>query len=102
MQHDTFSNLGPSGSQAGKIDGLAKVHKEGTPLRPVVSMIRTAEHNLAKYPVKITNVAMPFTYMLNSTGSVTNQISSFEFKPSHVLVSYDIVSLLTSIFLMKV
>ena len=32
MQLDTFSNLVPSGSQPGKIYGLAKVHKEGTPL----------------------------------------------------------------------
>ena len=48
MQLDTFSNLVPSGSQPGKINGFAKVYKEGTPLRPVVSMIRTAEYNLAK------------------------------------------------------
>ena len=40
MQLDTFSNLVPSGSQPGMIYGLAKVHKENTPLRPVVSMIR--------------------------------------------------------------
>ena len=47
MQLETFRNLVPSGSQPGKIYGLAKVHMEGTPLRPVVSMIRTAEYNLA-------------------------------------------------------
>ena len=46
MQLDTFSNLVPSGSQPGKTYGLAKVHMESTPLRPVVSMIRTAEYNL--------------------------------------------------------
>ena len=52
MQLDTFSNLVPSGSQPGKIYGLAKVNKESTPLRTVVSMIRTAEYNLAIYLVK--------------------------------------------------
>ena len=97
MQLDTFSNLMPSGSQPGKIYGLAKVHKEGTPLRPVVSMIRTAEYNLAKYLVKIINDVMPTTYMLNSSGPFVNQISSFDFQPSHVLVSYDVVSLSTNI-----
>ena len=74
MQLDTFSNLVPSGSQPGKIYGLAKVHKESTPLRPVVSMIRTAEYNLAKY-VKIINDVMPPTYMLNSTGSFVSQLN---------------------------
>ena len=79
------------------IIGLAKVHKEGAPLRPVVSMIKTAEYNLAKYLVKIINDVMPTTYMLSSTRSFVNQISSFDFLPSHVLVSYDVVSLFTNI-----
>ena len=54
-------------------------------------MIGTAEYNLAKYIVKIINDAMPTTYMLGSTGSFVNQISSFDVKPFHVLVSYDVV-----------
>ena len=97
MQLDTFDNLVPSGSQPGKIYGLAKVHKENTPLRPLVSIIRTAEDNLVKYLVKNLNDAMPTTYMPSSTGSFVNQISSFGFKPSHVLVSYDVVFLFTNI-----
>ena len=35
---DTFSNLVRCGSQPGKNFGSAKVHKESTPRRPVVSM----------------------------------------------------------------
>ena len=70
---------------------------ESTPLGHGVSMIRTAEYNLAKYLVNIINHAMPTTYILNSTGSFVHQISSFYFKPFHVLVSYDVVSLFTNI-----
>ena len=40
---------------------------------------------------------MPIAYMVNSTGSFVNQIRSFDFQPSHVLVSYDVVSLFTNI-----
>ena len=40
---------------------------------------------------------MPTTYMLNSTGSFIDQITLFNFNPSHTLVSYDIVSLFTNI-----
>ena len=60
-------------------------------------MNRTAEYNLAKYLVKIINDAMSTTYMLISTGSFINQISSFDLQPSHVLLSYDVVSLFTNI-----
>ena len=35
--------------------------------------------------------------MLNSTGSFVNKVSSFDFKPSHVLESHGVVSLLTNI-----
>ena len=65
------------------------------PLRPLVLMIRTAEYNLPKYLVKIINDAMPTSYVHNSTNS--NQISSFDFNPSHVLVSYDVVYIFTTI-----
>ena len=40
---------------------------------------------------------MPSTYMLNSSGSIVNQIRSAHFKPSQILVSYDAVSLFANI-----
>ena len=44
-----YNSIVPSGSQPGKLYGLCKVHKSGNPLRPVISMIGTAEYQLAKY-----------------------------------------------------
>ena len=80
MQLDTFRKLVPSGSQSAKIYGLAKVHLESTPLRPVVSMIRTAEYNLVRYLVRNMNDVMPTTYILNSNGYYfVDQISSLDF-----------------------
>ena len=53
-KHDCISKseyefIVPSGSQPGKLYGLGKVHKPNIPLRPVVSMISTAEYSLGKY-----------------------------------------------------
>ena len=45
---DGYTTLIPSGSKPGKLYGLAKVHKDNTPLRPVVSMVGTLEYKLAK------------------------------------------------------
>ena len=53
--------------------------------------------NLAKYLVKIINDAMRSTYLLNLTGSITNQISSLDVKPSYILPSYDVVSSMKNI-----
>ena len=41
------SEITPSGSQPGKLYGLCKVHKDGNPMRPVISMVGTAEYHLA-------------------------------------------------------
>ena len=44
-----YDDLYPTGSQPGKLCGMCKVHKPGYPLRPVISMINTAEYKLAKH-----------------------------------------------------
>ena len=64
---EEYYKLIPSGSQPGKIYGLCIVHKEGQPLRPVVSMLSTAEYNIAKYLDSIIKPCIPNHYMLNST-----------------------------------
>ena len=92
-----YSKLVPSGSQPGKIYGLCKVHKEGEPLRPVVSMLGTAEYNIAKYLDNIIKPCIPSNYMLNSTKGFIETIKSFVFNIQHIVVSYDVVSLFTNI-----
>ena len=42
---------------------MAKVHKDCTPLRPVVSKLGTAECHLAKYLIGIINENMPNKYV---------------------------------------
>ena len=49
IDEEVYDDITPSGSQPGKLYGLCKVHKNGNPMRPVVSMIGTAEYELAKY-----------------------------------------------------
>ena len=50
-----YDQLTPSGSTPGRLYGLPKVHKAGTPCRPVLSAINTATYNLAKSLVPIIN-----------------------------------------------
>ena len=87
----------PSGSQPGKLYGLGKVHKPNIPFRPVVSMICTAEYNLGKYLDKCIKRHIPSKFMLDSTSSFLDRISNFVFKPSDVLISFDVVSLFTNV-----
>ena len=86
------NSLIPSGSQPGKLYGLAKVHKDECPLRPVVSMINTSKCKLAKF---LDNIIQPHTsheYMLKSTGDFINKLHSYKFSSGQKLVSFDVVS----------
>ena len=66
-----YNTLTISGSVAGYLYGLPKIHKEGNPLRPIISAIGTFNYKLAKYLVEIitpltTNILFPFPYTLPS------------------------------------
>ena len=43
-----FDKMKPTGSQPARLYGLAKVHKNNTPMRPVLSMPGSAYYNVAK------------------------------------------------------
>ena len=92
-----FDNIYPTGSQPGKLYGLCKAHKIGFPFRPVVSMINTAEYHLAKYLDKLIKPQIPSKFMLNSTSDFLTKLKDFFFKPSDILVSFDVVSLFTNV-----
>ena len=87
----------PSGSQPGKLYGLCKKHKPGLPFRPVVSMINTAEYHLAKYLDSIIKPHIPSEFMLDSTSSFLGKLKEFCFKPTDILISFDVVSLFTNV-----
>ena len=94
---ETLRKLIPTGSIPGKIYGLVKVHKEGNPVRPVVSMIGTPEYQLAKFLDSIIKPYIPQTYMLQSTNQFLDHLNEFKFDSNHKLVSFDVSSLFTNV-----
>ena len=49
----TYQQIRPTGSQPARLYGLPKTHKDGTPVRPIVSCLNTYTYELAKYLVRI-------------------------------------------------
>ena len=92
----------PNGCQPGAIYGLAKVHKQGCPLRPVISMLNTPQYGLAKYLDTIIKPVIPDTYMLSSTDHFLTTLSSLELSNSYKLASYDVESLFTNVPLAEI
>ena len=78
--------------------GLPKVHKNGCPLRPIVSFISTPTYNLSKHVAKILK---PLTgnsdYTVKNSTEFCESITDIKLLDDDVLVSFDVVSLFTSI-----
>jgi hypothetical protein len=81
-----------------RLYGLPKVHKEGVPLRPIVSAIDSPTHKLARY---LARALSPYsgntsTFVKNSTHFI-DLIKNVRVSKDDLLVSLDVESLFTNI-----
>ena len=97
IDEETLSNILPSGAQPGKLYGMYKVHKNGYPLRPVISMINTPEYKLAKFLDEYIKPNIPISFSCNSTDHFLNNLKCFSLMPNMRVVSFDALSLYTNI-----
>ena len=98
---DLLHELSPKGSSPGKLYGMCKIHKKDNPMRPVVSMIGTAEYQLAKYLDSLIKPNLPQTFMLNSTTDFLEKLKKFKIQPGDKMISFDVRSLFTNIPLLE-
>ena len=85
------------GSAPRKLYGTIKVHKQGNPARPVVSMIDTPEYNLAKFLDQIIKPYIPNQFMLDSIFHLLDKLKEFFPSPNQIMVSFDVVSLFINV-----
>lgn len=96
INESSYFELFSSGSRPGVLYGLPKVHKSGTPLRPILSAIGTFNYSLAKFLVTLINPVIPNEYIVQDTFSFVKEISNMN-ASGCVMASFDIVSLFNNI-----
>ena len=92
----TLTGLQPSGSRPGRLYGLSKIHKNGAPLRPILSAIGTPTYALAKFLVPLLRPLTENCYTVTDSFSFAKEISSIEAKGLY-MTSFDAESLFTNI-----
>ena len=80
-----------------KIYGLPKIHKEAVPLRPIVSFIGSPTYRLSKYLVNILSPLFSSKYCVKNSADFAKIIRDFTLEDNDCLISFDVVSLFTSI-----
>ncbi|KAL9982212.1 hypothetical protein ACROYT_G011025 [Oculina patagonica] len=80
------------------IRGSVKHHKEGNPLRPIVTCIGSALYNTSKF---LTDILSPLQnrngYSVANSLQFSKEVSDIKIDENEVLVSFDVVSLFTAI-----
>lgn len=81
-----------------KFYGLPKIHKEDIPLRPITSMVNAPGYFLGKVFYQILNRIFPRTkYHIKDSYEFVRFIRETTIKHNDILVSFDVVSMYTSI-----
>ncbi|XP_058832904.1 uncharacterized protein LOC131690856 [Topomyia yanbarensis] len=80
-----------------KIYGQPKAHKPELPLRPVVPCMTSPTYDLSKYVANILQKSVHSKYNIRNSYEFCQYINNINLPNDHVLVSFDVVSLFTSI-----
>ena len=88
----------PTGCVPTKFYGLPKIHKTGTPLRPIVSIRGSATYGVAKVLSKILKpLVSKSPQHIQSTSNFVNKAKKITLQPGECLTSYDVTALFTSV-----
>ena len=92
---EEYKKLYPSAGGIPVMYGLPKIHKTGSPLRPILSMVGTLNHGLAKWLASSLGEFRQAKSMAKNSFSLT-YLAESELTDGH-FVSIDVVSLFTNI-----
>jgi len=95
-----YEIIRPTGSLRPRMYGLLKTHKKNIPLRPILSMTSSSQHQLAKWLSSILQPVLDSysTYCIQDSFSFVEKIKSSTLKLFSIfLCSFDIASLFTNV-----
>jgi hypothetical protein len=94
----TYNNLTSHNSVSPKIYGVPKIHKPAVPLRPIVSFVQSPTYNVSGYMARILRKLKDIEkYNIKNSFELKDELMKEKVPPGFSLVSFDVVSLFTSI-----
>ncbi|BHF80878.1 hypothetical protein SprV_0702400600 [Sparganum proliferum] len=88
----------PQDTALARFYGLPKVHKDGAPLRPIVSLKGTPTNGLAKWLFRrLKFLTAESDTTVSSSAQFLEKLKGLSLHPNEVMVSFDVTSLFTSI-----
>ena len=93
-----YRRLYPTEASSPKFYGLQKVHKQGMPLRPIVSSIGAATYEPAKVLSKILKPLVGKSpHHVQNNQEFLQHLKGIQLGPVEIIISYDVKALFTSV-----
>ena len=94
-----YDAIRPTGSQRPRKYGLPKAHKEGTPLRPILSMTGSFHHELGKWLAsQLQPVLERFSsHCISDSFTFAKTMQNLDINPNVFMCSFDVSSLFTNV-----
>ena len=98
ITEEQYKKMYPTGAGAPKFYGLPKIHKQDTPLRPIVSSTGTVSYNTSKELARILKPLVGKSqHHLQNTKDFIQQIRDVKLQQDETIISYDVKALFTSV-----
>ena len=98
IEDSLYSRLYTTQEVTPRFYGLPKIHKNTTPLRPIVSTIGSVTYELSKF---LTNILSPLvgstSHHIANTVDFVSKIKDLDLSDQEIMVSYDVSALFTSV-----
>ena len=98
LSEEAYRRLYPTGAGSPNFYGLPRIHKPGTPLRPIISNVGTVTYNTAKELAKILKPLVGLSnHHVHNTRDFVEQLKEVRLKKEESMISYDVTALFTSL-----
>ena len=94
-----YDAIRPTGSQRFQTYGLPKTHKEGTPLRPILSMTGSSNHKLGKWFAGLLQPVLErfSSHCISDSFTFAKAMPNLDIDPNVFMYSFDVSSLFTNL-----
>ena len=94
-----YDAIRPTGSQRPRIYGSPKTHKEGTPLRPILSMTGSSHHELGKWLAGLLQPVLErfSSHCISDSFTFAKTMQNLDIDPNVFMCSFDVSSLFTNV-----
>ena len=97
INNEEYKDIYVTGTRPGILYGLPKIHKQGTPVRPVLSARKTPIYNLSKFLIQFLEPYTHNEFTLKNSGQLIDELKNVQLNNESYMVSFDIESLYTNI-----